>query len=287
MMVATQRKSILQMTLCAVMWSIAGVFIKQIPWNAMVIAGIRSLIAALIFFGYIKISHHRLIFNRNTVRLAVTVPATCICFMLANKLTTAANAIVLQYTAPVFLITYEFLFHKQRFRGGDYWAVALTMAGVTLFFFDQLAGGAVAGNLLAILAGAFFAGTMFNIATMDEDARINGLMQGHLLTALIGLPFLLVYDTPLSFVAVSSVLILGVFQLGIPYILYGLAAGGCSALALTLLAALEPILNPLWVFLFIGERPGRTALFGGLLVLVSVTLWCIWDARQKTKNIPA
>lgn len=280
-MEAKQRKSIMQMTLCAIMWSIAGVFIKLIPWNALVIAGIRSLICTGIFAAYMLATRRRFVLSAATLRLALTVPATCICFMMANKLTTAANAIVLQYTAPVFLMGYSFLFRKQRFRAGDYIAVLLTMAGVALFFFDQLSGGALVGNLLAILAGAFFAGTMFTIAGVDEDARLSGLMQGHLLTALIGIPFVFVYGAPLSIGAVSSVLILGVFQLGIPYILYGLAASGCSPLALTLLAALEPILNPVWVFLFVGEAPGATALWGGVLVLISVTLWCIWDVRNK------
>jgi drug/metabolite transporter (DMT)-like permease len=201
--------------------------------------------------------------------------------MMANKLTTAANAIVLQYIAPVFLIAYESVFHHKRFRKGDYIAVLCTMAGVALFFLDQLKGGAILGNVLAILAGAFFAGTMFTVAGTDENGRLSGLLQGHLLTALIGLPFLFVYGAPASPVAVTAILVLGVFQLGIPYILYGLAASGCTPLALTLLAALEPILNPLWVFLFVGEAPGRTALLGGLLVIASVTLWCMWDVKAK------
>ena len=280
-MIAAQRKSILQMALCAVLWSMAGVFIKLIPWNGLVIAGVRSLICTAVFAVYMAFTRRRVVFSAATLRLAVTVPATCICFMMANKLTTAANAIVLQYIAPVFLIAYEALFHHKRFRRGDYIAVLCTMAGVALFFLDQLNGGALLGNLLAILAGAFFAGTMFTIATVDEDARLSGLMMGHGLTALIGLPFLFVYGAPPSPLAIASVVILGVFQLGIPYILYGLAASGCSPLALTLLAALEPILNPVWVFLFVGEAPGRTALLGGLLVLASVTVWCIWDARRK------
>lgn len=280
-MVAAQRKSILQMALCAVMWSMAGVLIKLIPWNGLVIAGVRSLICTAVFGVYMKLTHRRVVISAATLRLAVTVPATCICFMMANKLTTAANAIVLQYIAPVFLIAYEALFHHKRFRRGDYIAVLFTMAGVALFFLDQLNGGALLGNVLAILAGAFFAGTMFTIATVDEDARLSGLMIGHGLTALIGLPFLFVYGATPSPLAIGAVVILGVFQLGIPYILYGLAASGCSPLALTLLAALEPILNPIWVFLFVGEAPGRTALLGGLLVLASVTVWCIWDTRRK------
>ena len=276
-----RNKSILQMALCAVMWSIAGLFIKLIPWNALVIAGVRSLLSTGVFLLYMAFTHRRFVVTKKTLFLAVMNCATCTLFMMANKMTTAANAIVLQYTAPVFLLVYESVFHHQRFRLGDYVTVALTTAGITLFFLDQLSGGALVGNILAILAGAFFAGMMFGVATVDEDERISGLAQGHLLTALIGLPFLFIYGAPISTVAVASIVILGIFQLGIPYILYGLAATGCTPLALTLLASLEPILNPLWVFLFIGEKPGPTALFGGVVVILTVTGWCVWDARRK------
>jgi drug/metabolite transporter (DMT)-like permease len=280
-MISMERKSIIQMTLCAVLWSIAGLFIKLVPWNGMVIAGVRSLICAAVFILYMAVTRRRFVFTRATLRLALTIPATSLCFMMANKMTTAANAIVLQYVAPVFLIAYESVFHHKRFRKGDYVAVLCTMAGVALFFLDQLKGGAVVGNILAVLAGAFFAATMFTIGGVNEEGRMSGLLQGHLMTALIGLPFLFVYGAQPTPTALIAILVLGVLQLGIPYILYGLAAGGCTPLALTLIAALEPILNPLWVFLFIGEAPGRTALFGGLLVIVSVTLWCVWDVKTK------
>ena len=175
------------------------------------------------------------------------------------------------------------MFRHKRFRKGDYLAVLLTMAGVTLFFMDQLAGGALVGNILGICAGAFFAGTMFSVEGITENERLSGLAQGHLLTAVIGIPFMFLYPTPFHLTAVSSILILGIFQLGIPYILYGLAASHCTPLMLTLLAAIEPVLNPVWVYLFVGEAPGKTALFGGVLVILSITLWCIWDTRQHKK----
>ena len=282
----SERKGIAQMALCAVLWSISGVLIKLVPWNALILAGARSLIGSAVIFLYIALSRRRFVLNRGTLRLAVMIPAMSISFVFANKMTTAANAIVLQYTAPVFLLGYEWLFHGKRFRRGDYIAVVLTMAGVALFFFDQLAGGALWGNLLAIVAGAFFAATLFCSGTVNENERLNGLAQGHLLTALVGLPFLLAYPAPASAPALLALGVLGVLQLGIPYVLYGLAASHCAPLALTLLAALEPILNPVWVFLFVGEAPGRTALLGGVLVFVSVTLWCIWDARQKACAAP-
>lgn len=286
-MISSERKGILQMALCSIMWSISGVLIKLVPWNGLVIAGVRGLICTLVFAIYMVFSHRRFVVNRYTLRLALLNGTMCTCFVIANKLTTAANAIVLQYTAPVFLLLFESMFRKKRFRKGDYLAVGLTMTGIALFFFDRLNGGALVGNLIAIFSGALFAGTMFFVESVDEDARLSGLAQGHLLTAIIGLPFIFVYGATLSSSAVIAIIVLGVFQLGIPYVLYGLAATNCSPLMLTLLAALEPILNPLWVFLFVGEAPGRTALFGGVLVIASVTLWCIWDARSKAKALAA
>lgn len=286
-MSAKERKGIVQMAICAVLWSISGVFIKMIPWNALVLAGFRSLIGASVLALYLLLSHRRFILTKRSLRLALTIPLTSICFMFANKLTTAANAIVLQYTAPVFLLIYEWFFHQKRFRMMDYLAVFLTMLGVALFFFDQLEGGAVLGNILAIFAGAAFAGTMFCVATVDEDARLNGLMQGHTLTALIGVPFLFVFGAPVGLQSLGALAVLGIFQLGLAYVLYGLAATNSTPLALTLLAALEPILNPVWVALFVGEVPGPTALAGGVLVLVSVTLWCVWDVRGKNQTARA
>ncbi|HNW87318.1 MAG TPA: DMT family transporter [Candidatus Limiplasma sp.] len=286
-MKSTERKGILQMALCSVLWSISGVFIKLIPWNGLVLSGIRSLICALVFAVYLIATRRPFILNPKTLRLAVLNGLMCTLFVLANKLTTAANAIVLQYTAPVFLLLFETVFRKKRFRAGDYLAVALTMTGIALFFFDKLDSGALLGNLLAIVAGALFAATMLAVETLDENARLSGLAQGHFLAALVSVPFLLHYGAPMVGYALPAILILGIFQLGIPYILYGLAASHCAPLTLTLLAALEPILNPVWVFLFVGEAPGSTALFGGVLVIVSVTLWCIWDAKQKARSVAA
>jgi len=284
-MISSERKGILQMALCSIMWSISGVLIKLVPWNGLVIAGVRGLICVLVFAIYMVFSHRKFVVNRYTLRLALLNGTMCACFVIANKMTTAANAIVLQYTAPVFLLLFESLFRKKYFRKGDYLAVGFTMAGIALFFFDRIDGGALVGNLLAIFSGALFAGTMFFVESMDEDARLSGLAQGHLLTAFIGLPFIFVYGAPLSNSAVIAIIVLGVFQLGIPYVLYGLAASNCSPLMLTLLAALEPILNPLWVYLFIGEAPGHTALFGGVLVILSITVWCVWDARLKARSL--
>lgn len=277
----TARRGVAYMAITAVLWSIGGVFIKMIPWHPMVLAGLRGLVAALVMALCQVLSKNRIRFDRKTTVQALFVCGTAISFIIANKLTTAANAIVLQYTAPIFLLLYSGLIRRQRFRPGDYVVVAATVGGIALFFFDQLSGGGMIGNLIGVLSGMGFAGTMIVTAGATDERRVNGLMQGHFFTALVGLPFVFFFPPTLGALPVAALFILGIFQLGLPYVLFAKAAGVCSALTCTLLSALEPMLNPVWVFLYNGEAPGPTALLGGAIVVASVTLWCVYDARKR------
>lgn len=272
--------AIVEMLMCAVLWSIAGIFIKLIPWNAFALAGLRGLIAGLTMAVYMAIRRYRFRLNRKTF---VTGLLACCCytgFVCANKLTTAANAIVLQFTNPIFIVLFSALFLKSRVRRADLCAVLLTMLGISLFFLDQLKPGYIAGNCVAILSGMFMAGMYMGVAGLERQDRFSAIVTGHFLTFFIGLPFLLGTKPEFSLVSVGSLFILGVLQLGIPYILYVRASVYCPPLACSLLAAAEPLLNPLWVFLFDGERPGLFALFGAVIVIASVTLWCIFGQEK-------
>lgn len=271
--------AILEMLVCATLWSIAGIFIKLIPWNAFVIAGLRSLFAGLVVLVYMKIRRLRLILNRRTVVAGVCMALLFFCFVGANKLTTAANAIVLQFTAPLFIMVLSVLFLHQKFRRADVLAVVFTMAGISLFFFDQLTPGHVLGNVVAILSGMFMALMYMNLGSCPETERMSSILIGQTLTFLCGVPLLFTTHPAFSALPVLYVVILGVVQLGIPYVLCARAAEHCPPLACSLLGALEPLLNPIWVFLFDGEAPGVFALAGGAVVIVTVTLWCIFGQR--------
>lgn len=272
--------AILEMLVCATLWSIAGIFIKLIPWNAFVIAGVRSLFAGLVVLVYMKIRRLRLILNRRTVVAGVCMALLFFCFVGANKLTTAANAIVLQFTAPLFIMVLSVLFLHQKFRRADVLAVVFTMAGISLFFFDQLTPGHVLGNVVAILSGLFMALMYMNLGSCPETERMSSILIGQTLTFLCGVPLLFTTHPAFSALPVLYVVILGVVQLGIPYVLCARAAEHCPPLACSLLGALEPLLNPIWVFLFDGEAPGVFALAGGAVVIVTVTLWCIFGQRS-------
>jgi len=278
-----KRKAILQMLVCATMWSTGGIFIKLIPWNPFVIAGWRSLVAVGTVLLFLKFGKIKFKFNIRAVLMGLLMCLTFFSFVSANKLTSAANAIVLQFTAPLFLMAFSAVLFHEKFRRADLVAVLFTMGGIALFFFDSLDAGHFLGNCIAILAGAFMAGMYLAIGKVDEETKMGGMLLGHIFTAAIGIPVTFFTSAPISTAAILCILGLGVIQLGIPYILLTLSSKNCPPLACSLLGAIEPLLNPLWVFIFDGEAPGFFALVGGVVVIISITSWCIW----QNKNSPA
>lgn len=274
----------IEMLICALLWSIAGIFMKLIPWNGFAIAGIRSLIAGLTMLAYVLIKRYKLVINKKTLTAGLFTGLVYTCFTVSNKLTTAANAIVLQFTSPVFIVVFSALIFKQRIRKRDVGVVVLTLLGIALFFFDQLKPGYIAGNFVAIAAGLFMALMFIFVGDLEQEARYSAIIIGQGLTFLIGLPFILRYGLTFTPTITASILILGIFQLGISYILYVKASKYCPPLACCLLGALEPLLNPVWVAIFDGERPGIWALIGGVIVVASITVWLATDKKETAET---
>lgn len=279
--------AIAEMLLCATLWSIAGLLIKMIDASPFVIAGWRSAVAAAVTFVFVKLYGVPLHFTKRAVLNGCFMSLTFFLFVTANKLTTAANAIVLQFTAPIFLMVYSTLIFHQRFRKGDILAAIFTLAGIALFFFDQLAPGYMLGNFIAIFAGASMGAMYLFVGSGKPADRFSGTLLGHLFTAVIGIPFMLFTETHITGTAVASVVVLGVVQLGLPYILFVLSTSDCPPLACSLLGAMEPLLNPIWVALCGGEVPGVFALIGAVIVIVTVTVWCIWKDRHPAEELTA
>ena len=277
-------KAVFSMVLCAVLWSLAGIFIKFLPWNPMVIAGFRSLISAGVYLLYMRYEKTEFKINRYSILSGATLMCTFLFFVAANKYTTSANAIVLQYSAPIFILILSGLFYHQKFCLGDILTVAATSVGISLFFLDKLAGGYLLGNLLALTAGLSFASMFVVTGHADQDSRSSGILLGHLFTCVIGIPFVFVSPTPVTPAAVAVIFAMGIFQLGIPYILYGIAVRKCSPLACSLISAIEPLLNPVWVFLFNGEAPSLFALTGGAIVIGAVVSWSVWSSRLEKQS---
>jgi drug/metabolite transporter (DMT)-like permease len=285
MQTANRKQGILEMLLCAALWSSAGILIKLLPWNGFAVASLRSLIAGSTILLFMIFTGKKLVFDRKTILSGIITGCVYICFSCANKLTTAANAIVLQFTSPVFILLFSAVLLKKKLRLRDGITVLLTLAGITFVFFDKLEKGYLLGNIVAIAAGMFMAGMFVAVGEMDGDRRYSCITIGQFFTFLAGLPFVIATRPAITTVTALSILALGIFQLGISYILYVRASQSCPPLACCLLAGLEPLLNPIWVMLFDGETPGLLALFGGLIVIITITVWCALDGRAEKKSV--
>ncbi len=259
--------AILMLFVTAVLWSLAGLLIKYIDWNPMAITGARSIIATAIIYP-VFILKKRLKWSKPLLFGALAYSVTVISFVLANKLTTAANAILLQYTAPVYVALFSYWLLKEKILTADWISLVFIIGGMVLFFLDDLSAGNMLGNILGIISGAAFGFTAIFMRMQKNASPIESIFAGNVITALIGIPFM--FGPPPDLKGWAAILILGVVQLTIPYILFSLAIRHVSALEALLIPIIEPILNPIWVFIFLSEVPGKWAFAGGAIVLVSV-----------------
>lgn len=277
-------KGTLAMIATGLLWSIGGIFIKIIPWNPLAIAGLRGLIGGLVTYLYLRIRGIKPVLNKDTLKIALSIAGVCLSFVAANKLTTAANAIVIQYCGPVYVLLYIAFVQKKKLRAFDIAVVPITILGVSLCFIGQIGKGRLIGDIVAVISGLFFAAMFITSAGVSDQTRASGILQGQFLTALIGVPVLFITRSVFTPQAIGGILILGVFQIGIAYVLYSIAIRSASLLTCSLLAVLEPLLNPVWVFLFAGENPGIWSLVGGVIVVVVITLWYLYNARNKPER---
>ena len=270
-------RAVLFLIIAAVLWSSGGLLIKVVAWNPLAIAGTRSAIAALVILAFRR--RVRLNWSFAQIGGAVCYAATVILFVLANKWTTAANAILLQYTAPIYVAVLSYWFLRERISKWDVAAMAATISGMILFFLDNLSRGGILGNFIAILSGIAFAGTALFLRKQKDSSPLGSVFLGNIVAFLIGIPFML-QSSP-GAAGWLGLILLGVFQLGCSYILYAEALRYVTALEGILIPIIEPILNPIWVFLLLGEKPGKWAVVGGTIVLLSITLRCLHALRQN------
>ncbi|MCC7438274.1 MAG: DMT family transporter [Armatimonadetes bacterium] len=273
-----QTKGVIFLIAAAAFWSFGGLWIKLISFDSLVIAGGRSAIAAVM----IALLARGASWKKPTPAVwfgAVAYAGTVLLFVTATKLTTAANAILLQYTAPIHVALLSPWLLNERITRIDWLTVAAVMAGMSFFFLDQLSADGMAGNVLAIVSGLFFALTVIALRRgHTPGAALQMVLFGNILTALIGLPFA-VGAAPQGNDLLYLVL-LGVVQLGLGYILFVRGVGKVSAIEGALIPMLEPLLNPVWVMLFYGERPSFLSLLGGAFVIAAVTGRGIYLAKK-------
>jgi len=261
-------KAFFFLILTAILWSTGGIFIKSISWDSQTLAGMRSLVAAIALLSWRRTWRVR--FSWIMFMGAICYAFTLISFVAATKLTTAANAILLQYTAPVYIAAFGAWFLKENFHLRDFLTMGLVLTGMVLFFFDKLSTFGTLGNLIAIFSGICFGWLILFLRKQKEARPLDTIYLGNILVVLFTLPFM--RDIAIQPGNWTLITIMGGFQIALPYILYASAIRHIRAIEVILITALEPILNPLWVFIFVGERPGPWAIFGGLIVMGSILM---------------
>lgn len=268
----------------ALLWSTGGLFIKWTSLSGLELSSLRSFFALLTVAIFTR--HEGFGLNRITAAAAILYAVLVILFVMATKETTAANAIFLQYTAPVYLLILEPVVYKEKFRGRDLATVLVCIGGMALFFVGQLRPQDVSGNVMALASGFCFAlyFLLLRHPKAREVNRASSVIYGNLLCVLVAAPWGLAALSRVDVHDLMSVVYLGVVQLGISYTLFTVGmTRGVRSLDAGIICYIEPVLNPVWVFLVLGERPSRWALLGGAIIITAVIIHMLLDARTKLR----
>ena len=272
-----ETRGVIFVALSAGLYSIGGLCIKLIPWNGMSINGARPAIALLVIGAYLLWAKHPLRFNRWIFFGALCVSVTNSLFSVANKMTTAANAIVLQFTVPIFVMLFSFLFFGRKPERLDIGACVVVFGGIVFFFLDSLEMGGGVGNLIALLSGVTYAG-VFLLRDMPNSDAISSVFWGDLISALTGLPFLL-QEQVFTPTALTSLVIMGAFQVGLAYVFLCIGLNTTPPVTASLISGIEPILNPILVAIFYKEQVGTYAIIGAVIVVCGVIFYNVQKAR--------
>lgn len=271
-------KAIVMQLSAAILWSFGGLLIKLVDLSPIAIAGIRSVITTIFIFIFLKKSVLKLTWNKALGAIAYT--SMVILYVSATKATTAANAIMLQYTSPIYIAIFGGWLLNEKAKLKEWTTIIFVIGGMVLFFMDDMGGGSMKGNMLAVLSGiALGFNTIFMRREKDADPLEN-VFWGGILTVLVSLPFM--FEKAPDTKGWIGLILLGIFQLGLSYVLYARAIKKITALESTFISLIEPLLNPLWVFLTIGELPGRWSVVGGMVVLISITVSCLKPKRDDS-----
>ncbi|HVF24677.1 MAG TPA: EamA family transporter [Anaerolineales bacterium] len=263
-----RRKAILFLILAAALWSTAGVFVKALDWGPVSILAGRGLFTSIVFLLYLRRLPAK--WSRWMLLAAGASIATQFLFIISTKLTTAANSIFLQYTAPIYVVMLAYWLLREKPSRYDWIAMGIIFLGMLLFFGDQISTEGFYGNILAVISGVTAAVMMVSFRAQKDSSPEDSVLLASLLIAIFGFPSILKESWTIT--AWLSIAYLGVIQIGLAFILFTKGIKHIPALEANLIGTLEPILSPVWVFLFLGERMGAFALLGGLVVLVGVII---------------
>jgi len=281
-----KNKGILFAALGALIWSTGGVFIKLVDAPGIYISAARSLVAGLVFLPFIKLK--RIKWSWSILLLLLSFAYTMIGFVVATKLTTAANAIILQYTTPIWLFLY-YSFRNRSFSKRKILPVALVSLGIVIFLFEPSQGTNMTGNLLALSTGISFA-FVAHYSAKDHGIDGPGLISlCNLTTFLLALPFIsnvTGITMSLDLLGIIGILFLGVFQIALGYVFYMKSLKLISPLDTSLICLIEPLTNPVWVLIFVKEVPSAFALTASVFVIAGILVNILQARSSRRVRIP-
>ena len=272
-----KKQSVILMLATALLWSLAGVFIKVIEWDPIAIVCARSLVASVVMYFFIR--GQKFEWSWALIGAALSYTAFTYCIVLSTKLTTSANAVMLQYTAPIYVAFLSYFLLKERIRKSDYICLIIVIGGMCLFFMDQVGGGSLIGNVIGIGNGLSFAFLSIFLRFQKNGHPEQSVFLGGALAFIIGIPFTIGQEIP-SMQSIVVIIIAGVV-VSLGYRMFTEASKNLSALQSVMLPVIDPVLNPVWVFLVVGEKPGAVSLCGGLIVLLAITVRSLLIVREK------
>jgi len=270
-----RRKALLYLIFAALLWSTSGVFVKALNWQPVSILAGRGLFTSVVFLLYMRRLPKR--WSLWMLLAAGGSVTTQFLFVTSTKLTTAANSIFLQYTAPIYVVLLGYWLLREKPSRADWLSMGVIFLGLFLFFGDQLSPEGFYGNILAVISGVTSAVMVVAFRAQKDAHPEDSILVASMFMGLVGFPSILKESWTVT--NWSIIAYLGIFQIGLAFILFTKGIKHIPALEANLVGTLEPILNPVWVFLFLGERMGKFALLGGLVVLGGVILSAVGSAR--------
>ena len=265
----SHKKAIAITCFVALMWSLAGFNIKMIEWSPYAIAAGRSLVAVILLAPLVLRKGFQKI-DRYVIGGAICYAAFNYCFITSTTLTSSAIAIMMQYTAPIYVALLSWLFLRERVGWADIISVGFVFLGMIFFFLDSNSGGSLKGNIVSIFNGITFAGISIFLRLQKDGNPALSMYLGNVISAVAGLPIMWNAGMP-DTISLLFLLLAGLL-VAVSYTLYAKASTGLSALETVLIPIIDPVMNPVWVFLFLDERPGALTIVGAAVILVSVTI---------------
>ena len=265
----SHKKAIAITCFVALMWSLAGFNIKMIEWSPYAIAAGRSLVAVILLAPMVLRKGFQKI-DRYVIGGAICYAAFNYCFITSTTLTSSAIAIMMQYTATIYVALLSWLFLRERVGWADIISVGFVFLGMIFFFLDSNSGGSLKGNIVSIFNGITFAGISIFLRLQKDWNPALSMYLGNVISAVAGLPIMWNAGMP-DTISLLFLLLAGLL-VAVSYTLYAKASTGLSALETVLIPIIDPVMNPVWVFLFLDERPGALTIVGAAVILVSVTI---------------